>query len=83
MFFVLPRSVPSLSRSVEISEMRLLFGIVLGVALTIGAAYLHDNNSARADFGSSRPIVNWDVAAEVVEQSMQRLRRQITRLTGS
>jgi hypothetical protein len=27
--------------------------------------------------------VNWDVAAEVVEQSMQRLQRQISRLVGS
>jgi hypothetical protein len=62
--------------------MRLLIGIILGAALTIGAAYLHDTN-ARGDFGPSRTIVNWDVAAEVVEQSMQRLQRQISRLVGS
>jgi hypothetical protein len=61
--------------------MRLLFGIVLGVALTVGAAYLHDA-SVPVNPAAHRAIVNWDVAAEAVEQSMQRLRRQLARLTG-
>jgi hypothetical protein len=62
--------------------MRLLLGLILGVALTIGAAYLHDSNAARDGLGPPRNIVNWEVATEAVEQSMQRLRREISRLTG-
>lgn len=63
--------------------MRLLFGIILGIALTIGAAYFHDSNYAlRADAGPPRTIVNWDVASEAVERTMQRMRREIGRLTG-
>jgi hypothetical protein len=37
--------------------MRLIFGIIVGVLLTIGAAYIHDS----ASDNPSR-IVNWDVA---------------------
>lgn len=46
--------------------MRLFLGIILGVALTIGGAYISDtmsagstvNGAATADY---RPMVNWDV----------------------
>jgi len=45
--------------------MRLLLGMILGSALTIGVAYVHDSmvspptptETARVD---SRPMVNWD-----------------------
>jgi hypothetical protein len=35
--------------------MRLIFGIIIGVLLTIGGAYVHDS-------ASEPRIVNWDVA---------------------
>src|SRR5690349_13399125 len=45
------------------NNMRLLFGIVLGVLLTIGGAYIHDGG-ARADATTAeRPMVNWDVVS--------------------
>jgi hypothetical protein len=46
--------------------MRLLFGIVLGALLTVGAAYIHDNWSNSSASASSPAVadgrmVNWDV----------------------
>ena len=47
--------------------MRFLFGLVVGIALTLGAALLHDNNlpplnpSLPASGNpADQPIVNWD-----------------------
>jgi hypothetical protein len=42
-------------------QMRLLFGIILGAALTVGAAYISDTAKSGAD---ARPMVNWDVVAK-------------------
>jgi hypothetical protein len=43
--------------------MRFLVGVIFGAALTVGAAYVHDNvNIGRDAPAASRPmIVNWDV----------------------
>jgi hypothetical protein len=47
--------------------MRLLLGIVLGVFLTIGSAYVYDASTASTAAPSTqagvegRPMVNWDV----------------------
>jgi hypothetical protein len=46
--------------------MRLLFGIILGVALTVGSAYVADKSNGRAV--DARPMVNWDVVAKNVDQ---------------
>jgi hypothetical protein len=49
--------------------MRLLFGIVLGVFLTIGFAYVYDASTAGPSeptaqiSGDQRPMVNWDVVS--------------------
>ncbi len=49
--------------------MRLLFGMVLGAALTIGLAYIHDSMYAPLPLSpppaasEPRPMVNWDVAS--------------------
>jgi hypothetical protein len=45
--------------------MRLLFGIILGVALTVGGVYAADQISTRAN---ARTMVNWDVVAKNVDQ---------------
>jgi len=42
--------------------MRLLFGIILGAALTIGAAYVSDTAKSGPD---ARPMVNWDVVGRM------------------
>ena len=38
--------------------MRFLFGIIVGAALTLGSAYVHDTGMAH--FGPQQPFVNWD-----------------------
>jgi hypothetical protein len=47
--------------------MRVLFGIILGVFLTIGFAYVYDASTTRRSEPTTqanlaqRPMVNWDV----------------------
>jgi hypothetical protein len=46
--------------------MRLLFGMILGALLTIGAVFVADSRTSGDGASSTtpRPIVNWDVAEE-------------------
>jgi hypothetical protein len=44
--------------------MRFFLGLILGVALTIGGAYVVDNMSAGP---GARPMVNWDVVAKTID----------------
>ena len=43
--------------------MRLLLGMILGAALTVGGAYISDTATKPAPGAESRPMVNWDVVA--------------------
>ncbi|MGA7486942.1 MAG: hypothetical protein WBW74_08395 [Xanthobacteraceae bacterium] len=43
--------------------MRLLLGILIGGALTVGGAYVADKVSA----AEAKPMVNWDVVAKNVD----------------
>jgi hypothetical protein len=61
--------------------MRLLFGMILGAAILVGAAYMHDSTAMRSP-GPARTIVNWDVAAEVTDGLLRDLRQQLDRLLG-
>jgi len=40
--------------------MRLLFGMILGAALTVGGAYVSDT-ATKSTSAEQRPMVNWDV----------------------
>jgi hypothetical protein len=63
--------------------MRLLFGIVLGAVLTIGAAYYHDSTYAQSSIGGpARTLVNWDVAGGVANDLTRSIRSGIARLIG-
>lgn len=44
--------------------MRLLLGIILGCALTIGGAYVVDSMNSGAN---ARPMVNWDVVGKALD----------------
>jgi hypothetical protein len=44
--------------------MRLILGIILGCALTIGVAYIADSRDPQST--TLRPMVNWDVVAKNV-----------------
>lgn len=46
----------------EKREMRLILGIILGCAITVGVAYMGD-----ATAGSDGKMVNWDVVAKRVD----------------
>ncbi len=65
--------------------MRVLIGIILGVILTVGGAYLFDShNAATAANVSSpqRPMVNWDVVNSNWNRLTERARAEWTRLAG-
>ncbi len=68
--------------------MRLLFGMVLGAALTIGLAYVHDSMyapqslSAPPTVSEPRPLVNWDVAGTLAHRLSAAARTQWERLTA-
>jgi len=64
--------------------MRVLFGIVLGIALTIGVAYVYDSTHAAMAAStptiSQRPLVNWDVVAFKWHELAARARTEWRRL---
>jgi len=73
--------------------MRLILGILIGIALTIGAAYVHDMNIASAAPGggdaaaqattngaASRPVVNWDVLGAITHDGTEWVRAQWNKL---
>jgi hypothetical protein len=66
--------------------MRFLLGIILGAFLTIGAAYLYDNQNAAVAAASQadaqRSLVNWDVVSRKWDQLTDRARGEWTRLAG-
>jgi hypothetical protein len=65
---------------IGVLEMRTLFGIILGAAITVGAAYMHDASAMQSASGAARTIVNWDVATEVTNNTLRNLRQQVDRL---
>ena len=44
-----------------------MFGIILGVFLTVGGAYIYDSHNAldavNAPASAQRPLVNWDIVS--------------------
>ena len=67
--------------------MRILFGIILGCLLTIAALYVHDSmtpstSATGATAGTSRAIVNWEVAASEWGQAKEGFRALWLKLSG-
>jgi hypothetical protein len=66
--------------------MRLLLGIILGGALTVGGAYLYDSHNSLATGAApadlQRPLVNWDVVGTKWRHLNERARAEWTRLAG-
>ncbi len=55
--------------------MRLIQGIIIGIAITIGAAFLHDSAAPRDPVSGileKQQIVNWDVLGRVVNDQVKR-----------
>lgn len=67
--------------------MRTLFGIILGVALTVAVAFIADSSAtAPATTGSSsatvhRNMVNWDVVGDRMRVARERLHDTWSRLS--
>ena len=59
--------------------MRLLFGIILGFALTVGGVYVADQISGRAN---ARTMVNWDVVSKNVDELTTMARDGWRRISG-
>ena len=66
--------------------MRLLLGIILGVFLTIGGAYLSDSHNALDAANSpasvQRPMVNWDIVNTKWQLLTEKARSEWTRIAS-
>ena len=60
------------------NEMRLIFGMILGSALTIGGAYLYDSSSS----GTQKPMVNWEAVNANAKVVATLAREQWDKLTS-
>ncbi len=56
--------------------MRFIFGLIIGVALTIGGAYVHDS----LDSGAAKPLVVWVNVVELEHTTYDYLKAQFDRL---
>ena len=65
--------------------MRLILGILIGIGISLGGAYVHDMNlvgASAADAGqpapdtAGRPVVNWDVLAAITHDQTAFIRNQ-------
>ena len=56
--------------------MRFVIGLIVGVALTVGGAYIHD----KMESGAAKPLVNWENAAELEKATYDYLKSQVDRL---
>ncbi len=64
--------------------MRMFFGIIIGIVLTIGAAYVTDSirNTSGAEGTAERPVVNWDVVNHGIKAISSTVQGGWARLTG-
>jgi hypothetical protein len=66
--------------------MRLLLGIILGVGLTVGGAYIYDSHNAleavNAPTSAQRSLVNWDIVSVKWQHLTVRARSEWTRIAG-
>ncbi|MCI0598224.1 MAG: hypothetical protein L0Y50_01105 [Beijerinckiaceae bacterium] len=64
--------------------MRMFSGIILGIILTIGAAYIYDSvrNTSGGEGTFDRPVVNWDVLSHGFKNLTSTVQDGIGRLTG-
>jgi len=58
--------------------MRSIISFLLGIAVTIGAAYVHDTAVAKP---TDKPLVNWDQLDGVTHSAIEAARSQWNRLT--
>ena len=59
--------------------MRLLLGIILGAALTIGGAYIADTSKSGPE---AKPMVNWEVVGKNVDTLTVMIKQGWAKLTS-
>ena len=59
--------------------MRSLISFLLGIAVTVGAAYVHDSAIAKP---TDKPLVNWDQLGGVTHDAIEAARTQWNKLTS-
>ena len=63
--------------------MRLILGMILGAALTVGVAYVSDTATKPTTPGAdARPMVNWDVVGRNVDSLTSMIKQGWNKLTG-
>ena len=64
--------------------MRMFFGIILGIILTVGAAFVSDKvrNTSGGEGTFDRPMVNWDVVNHGIKGLSSTVQDGWARLTG-
>ena len=58
--------------------MRTIFAFILGIVVTVGAAYVHDAAMASA---TTKPLVNWDQVGSATTGAIDAARSQFNKLT--
>jgi hypothetical protein len=58
--------------------MRTLIAFILGVVVTVGAAYVHDTTVA---LPTEKPLVNWDQFNTVAHNAIEGIRNQWNKMT--
>jgi hypothetical protein len=58
--------------------MRTIIAFLLGIAVTVGAAYVHDSALAKP---TDKPLVNWDQLGGVTQGAIDAARSQWNKLT--
>ena len=90
---LLPRGIPfrfcgsgfASLLSGKAKAMRVLFGIIVGIFLTIGGAYLYDSVrevDPAAPAAANRPMVNWQVVDSNWQRLTNRMRREWDKLAA-
>ena len=63
--------------------MRSVFAFILGIMVTVGAAYVHDNYAmSNPSEPAAKPMVNWDVVSDSMRLVASRARHQWDKLTS-
>ena len=58
--------------------MRVIFAFILGIVVTVGAAYIRDAATASA---TTKPLVNWDQVGDITASALGAARSQWNKLT--
>jgi len=62
--------------------MRFIFGVIVGVALTVGFAYVHDSVAPGTGEAAAKPYVNWETVGTSMRSAAATVREQWDKLTS-